>query len=446
MRRIHVLVREEQLDSVTSMLEAEGIDHVRQRAWHDGTEQWMVEIPVPTDAIGYVLEQLEETGIDREQYTTVTSLESAMTPRVEALQERFADDFDPLTRPELRSKARDISRDRRSLLAMVLLSTIIAVAGLLIESTAVVVGAMVIAPLVGPVLTAAVGAVTNDREMLLGSLRLQGAGLVIALAGALAFSYGLKWSGFFPSSLAVSSIDLIALRIAPNFVTIAIGLAAGAAGAYGLMTKGPTSLIGVMIAAALIPAAATVGIAAAWGQYRIALGSLLLLLLSLILINVAAFATLRWYYHPEKDGWLSTPQQSWKRWTVVGTAIVLAVLLVLVGAASFQQIAFEHTVNAQIEETLQSEEYEELELVTARIQYTGGGGSPATVSVGVTRPASANETPSIADELDRRITDATGREVEVEVQIQEYQRSSGPDQQSSLGQATATAVAASTAL
>lgn len=424
MRQIQLLVSDDQLEDVRAVLEEEEIDFVRQRAWVDDEQEWLVEVPVPTDAIGYVLDRLGEAGVEENQYAVIASLESAMTPRAEALQERFASDFDPLSRTELRSKARDMSQDPTSFFAMIFASAIIATAGLLVESPAVVVGSMVIAPIVGPVLTAAVGATTGDREMLRASVWIQAAGLLVAVAGAGAFGFALQVGGFVPSSLDITSIDLIALRLAPNVETLAIGLAAGAAGAFGLATKGPTSLIGVMIAAALIPAAATVGIAAAWGEYRIAVGSSVLLLLSMILINVGAYAVLRRFeYRPESSGWLLPPRRSARWAAIVGTALVVVVLVALVGVASVQQIGFERTINEEVRSTLESPEYGGVDPVSVRIQYRGPGpfGSPETVTVTASRTADG-EPPQVAGDLEERIQAATDREVIVRVRFVEYQR------------------------
>lgn len=284
---------------------------------------------------------------------------------------------------------------------------------------------MVIAPIVGPVLTAAVGATTGDREMLLHSVWIQAAGITVAIVGAGAFSYGLQAAGFFPEPLGVTTIDLIALRVAPNLVTIAIGLAAGAAGAFGLTTKGPTSLIGMMIAA-LIPAAATVGIATAWNKYRIAVGSLLLLLLTMITINIGAFVVLWWLdYRPEQDKWLLPSRWSLRWILIVDTAVLLIASIGLVGAASYQQIAFEQTVNEVVHQIFDKSEYGSAEPVAVRIQYSGIGpfGSPETITITASRTADGSDPPSVTGELDQRIAEATDREVDVWIEFVEYQRS-----------------------
>jgi uncharacterized hydrophobic protein (TIGR00271 family) len=422
MRLLQVVVSDERLDAVTDMLNDEGVDYVRQRTWTDGEEQWLVEFPVPTDAIGHFNTELENTGVDTETYVTITSLESAVTPGAESLQNRFADDFDPLTTPELRSKVRDMSRDTVSFLSLIFLSAVIAVAGLLGGSPEVVVGSMVIAPMVGPVLTAAVGGVLGERKMFLHSVWIQAAGLTVAIVGSVGFAFVLQAAGFYPSTLQITSLDLIAQRFAPNLITVAIGLAAGAAAAFGLMTKGPTSLIGVMIAAALIPAAATTGIATAWGDYRLAIGSLLLLLLSLALINVGASAVLGWFYRSHPGGGLSL--QALRRPAVIGTVLVVVVLLAAVGVPTYQQVAFDRTVNDEVRDVLADPGYDRTEFVGVSTEYAGGPlGSPETVTVEVSRPADGHGPPGLATRLDEQITDATGQNVTVRVRVQEYQTS-----------------------
>lgn len=427
MRLIQILVPDDQRETVTETLDAEEIDHVRQRVWANGddTAQWLIEFPVPTDAIGYALDRLTEAGIETEQYTTIVSLEAAMTPRTEPLLDRFASDFDTLTRLELRTKVRDISHDTRSFLVLIVLSAIVATAGLLTRSPAVVVGSMVIAPIIGPVLTAAVGAVTGDREMLLHSVRIQALGLGSAIVAAALFSTVLQLGGVVPNTTDVSTIDLIAIRSAPGWFTVVIGVASGAAGAFALTTKGSTSLVGVMIAAALIPAAATTGIAAVWNELRLAVGALVLVVLTMILINASAFAVLwRFRYRPQRERWL-IPSESSPWLMAVTTGVVLIGLIAVTGAAFYQQSSFQGTVTHEVHATLDDPEYESLEPVVIQTQYSGPGpfGSPETITVVVSRTGTDDGPPAVARTLDRRISEATGHDIVVRVRFENYQYS-----------------------
>ena len=171
---------------------------------------------------------------------------------------------------------------------------------------------MVIAPPVGPVLTTAVGAVTGDRRMVFESIWLQGGGIAVAVLGAAIVSYLLQGSGFCPSTPDVMSIDLIVLRTGPNMVSVLVGVASGIATVFGLTTKGPTAVIGVMITAALVPAAAVTGIATAWGDYDVVVGSLVLLLVTLVVITVSATVSLQFFgSDAEGDDSGLMPSRSW---------------------------------------------------------------------------------------------------------------------------------------
>lgn len=421
MRQIQLLVDEGEEEAVAELFEEEGIDHVRQRVWSDGEARWLFEFPVPTDAVGFVLDRLDDADVERGQYTIIGNVETAITPQLDTLSDRFASDFDPLSRVELRSKARDMSQDMRSYLAMILLSALIATAGLLMESPAVVVGSMVIAPIVGPVLTAAVGTTTGDMRMILDSAWYQVAGITIAITGAWMLSVLLQVGGFVSPDLEIGWIDLIAVRVAPGLLTMMVGLASGAAAAYGLATKGPTSLIGVMIAAALIPTAATTGIAAGWNHPRIAIGSLLLVVVVLILINLGAIAVL-WYLGYGLSG------ADWEISSVRPVAaivlVVLFVMFAIAGGAAYDQTAHERAINQEVHETLAEPEYDEYELVAVRIEYQGPGsiGAPHTVTVHLAY-ADTDEPPPIAEDFRDRFSAVTGEDVQVHVRLVEYESS-----------------------
>lgn len=393
----------------------------------------LVEFPLPSDGVGDVMGALQEAGLEEGHYTVIGTAETASTPNMEQLQDRYADDFDPLTRRELRSKARDMAHDRASFVWMIFLSAIIATSGLLVDSPAIVVGSMVIAPFVGPVLTAGVGAVTGDRKMLRDSIWLQAVGIIVAIVTALVFGYLLRTFSLVPQ-LQITALGQISSRVAPGLLTVAVGLAAGSASAFGLTTKGPTSLIGVMIAAALIPAAATTGIAVVWGFPVIAVGSLLLLLISIIGINVAAFVTL-WYlgYRPNGfDRSLWNPRDS--TGTTVFAVSVVALLLVVGGAAfaTYQQVTYEKTVNEEVSSALQSPEYANLTFVKTSIQYgyTGGFFDPETITVTISR-TSDREYPNLANRLQRQIWSGTGQTPAVRVQFVDYQTADSSGQQTS---------------
>lgn len=411
MRLVRILVDSADRDTVTSVLERKGVDYVIGGESADG-DGVLIEFPLPTDAVGDVLESLDEAGYE-ETYTVIAGIESAHTPNAETLMDRYADDFDPLTPRELRSKARDLSRDPRSFLAMMLLSAFIATAGLLAGSPAVVVGSMVIAPIVGPALTTGVGAVTADREMLADSIRLQAVGLAVAIVGATGLALVIR-GVFAQPDLNLTALELVGVRMAPTALSLVIGAAAGAAAAFGLTTKGPTSLIGVMIAAALVPTAAATGIAIAWRDPLVALGTVLLLAVTIIVINLAATAVLFGLgYRPEGRLLGSTPSVR----TVLAVAALVA-LVVVTGAATAQQVAYDRAVNGAVHAEL--DDHDTVEAITVRSEYSDL--SPVTDPETVTVVASADGQPpdDLAEGIETRIEERTDRSVTVRVRFQQY--------------------------
>jgi uncharacterized hydrophobic protein (TIGR00271 family) len=381
----------------------------------------VVEFPIPTDALGDVLGSIRETGLD-DEYIVVLNAINASTPHTEELQNRYANDYDPLRLPELRSKARDFSSDPRSFGVMVFLSAAIAAIGLLVDSPAVMIGSMVIAPLIGPVLTATVGAITGDRTMVVHSLRMQALGLSAAIVGAFVMAFLIQVVGLVPPPLELSSVELIGLRMAPTPLSILVGFIAGIAATFGLTTKGTKSLVGVLIAAALVPAAAASGIGVAYGEPRIAVGSAALLVGTIAAVNLGMYATLRVLYRSQKlDSALLTDR-------TLSRAAVITVALVVIGAAvagyaAVEQTSFQRTVGEETGAILEEPAYTDLGLVSTRYQYGGPlwlAGSP-NVTVAVTRPANTSY-PALPDRLTERIADATGRNVTVNVRFQSVGR------------------------
>jgi uncharacterized hydrophobic protein (TIGR00341 family) len=422
-RLIHVLVRRENHSSVLGVLDEKEIDYAVLETGERTSEDVLVEFPLPSDGVGDVMDALQEAGIEESHYTIIGTAETASTPNMEQLLDRYADDFDPLTRRELRSKARDMAHDKTSYVWMIFLSAIIATAGLLVDSPAVVVGSMVIAPFVGPVLTAGVGGVTGDREMLRDSIWLQAVGIVVAVVTSLAFGYLLKSFSFVPQ-LEITALGQISSRVAPSLLTVAVGLASGGASAFGLTTKGPTSLIGVMIAAALIPAAATSGIAIVWGFPVIAIGSLVLLLVSLISINVSAFAML-WYLGYRPNGF---DRKLWNPRDSTGTAtfaLGVAVLILVVGFAGFatyQQVTYEQAINEEVSSVLDDPVYGNLTYVQTSTQFgfTAELFEPETVTITISR-TSDREYPELATRLQTRINAVTSQNPAVRVRFVDYE-------------------------
>lgn len=169
--------------------------------------------------------------------------------------------------------------------SLMMLSTAIAVFGILGDSTAVVIGAMLVAPLMLPVLGGAAAVVMGWPRRIVNRALLVAAGSVLAVALAAAISF------IIPGRAASLPAELMA-RTSPNLLDLGIALAAGAAGAYGQLRRhAADALTGVAVAVALVPPLAVVGITLQLTEWQLAVGAALLFLANVVGIVIAASAT-----------------------------------------------------------------------------------------------------------------------------------------------------------
>ena len=149
-----------------------------------------------------------------------------------------------ISREELYQDTIDRTRVTTSYLVMVALSTLVAAIGLVRGNMAVVIGAMVIAPLLGPNVGLALAATLGDLSLGLKSIRAILAGMLVSVG--LSFLLGV--------ALTVDpTVPEIAARTHAGIEDVFLGVAAGTAGALALTTGLPPALIGVMVAVALLP-------------------------------------------------------------------------------------------------------------------------------------------------------------------------------------------------
>ena len=189
------------------------------------------------------------------------------------------------TREEIWNDVWEQAQTDQTYLVFVVLSTVVAALGLVQDNVAVVVGAMVIAPLLGPNLAFAVGVSLGDRSLILRALKTNAAGLGIAFGFSVLI--GLVWP------LNMESGELMG-RADVNFGGMAIALASGAAAALSLVTGVSSALVGVMVAVALLPPTAALGLFAGAGQTSLATGALLLLSVNIVSVNLSAQTVLFW--------------------------------------------------------------------------------------------------------------------------------------------------------
>lgn len=194
---------------------------------------------------------------------------------------------DRLSTEELRDDVGDGARLTRSFVAMSVASALIAALGMQAGQTAVVIGAMVIAPLLGPCMALAMGATVGDRGLGRRAGQALAAGAGAAFAATLLLGLALDVD---------ASVPELAARTTASPADLALALASGAAGVLAFSRGLSASLVGVMIAVALVPPLAAAGLfsgsaLARRGGGALAAGALVLFATNLVCINVAGIAT-----------------------------------------------------------------------------------------------------------------------------------------------------------
>ena len=422
MRLVHVRVPERNRSEVFDRLEEMEIDFVVLTA-EDDSDATVVQFPLPTPAVETVLEELNAAGL-REEYTVVTSAETVETGNFERIEDRYAEQEDRDIAPvELRTRATEMGQRTVIYYATTLLSAVVAASGLLLDAPAVVVGSMVIAPQVGAALKTSVGTVFDDRDMIVEGLRSQVLGLLVAVAGAAAFGWAVQWLGVGPTRLPSMVLEQVNQRVSPGALSVVVAIAAGFASAFSLATAVPTSLVGVMIAAALIPAAAAVGIGVAWSVPSMAAGAAVLLVVNTAAINLAGIGGL-WGlgYRPADDSRrdMEQPRESRSLRPALAALLVVAVVFAGAGYLTAQQVAFERAATDTVEDVLSEPEYDRLVLVTVETRFRQAAitDGPTKVTVVVKGPANADFA-DLAPTLQRRLTARTDRPVTVEVEFRD---------------------------
>jgi uncharacterized hydrophobic protein (TIGR00341 family) len=208
-------------------------------------------------------------------------------------------------------------------LLLVFLSTVVAAIGLIENNVAVIIGAMVIAPLLGPNLALSLAATLGDGKLLKRSLLTLITGILFALA--LSWLLGLLW----PAPL--HSEELMS-RTRAGIDAVALALASGAAAALSLTTGLSSVLVGVMVAVALLPPTATLGLLLGQGQYSLAAGAGLLLALNIVCVNLATKLVFLFKGIQPRAGHEKQRARRAMRIYVLGWAVLLGLLLLVIYA------------------------------------------------------------------------------------------------------------------
>jgi len=194
-------------------------------------------------------------------------------------------------------------------------SIVICSVGLNINSTAVVIGAMLISPLMGPILGLGLSIGTNDLDNLKSSIK----NFLIALAVSLLTSTIF----FLITPLHDAQSELLA-RTQPTFLDALIAIFGGLAGIIAVSRKDASNVFpGVAIATALMPPICTAGYGIANGNMHFFLGALYLFLLNSVFISIATLVIVRYLHFPFISFVDKQMEKKVKRYIIIASAIIV---------------------------------------------------------------------------------------------------------------------------
>lgn len=233
---------------------------------------------VPDSKIQPVLDSLQDVfDVQSSAQIVVLPVEIALPKPSE--EEREEEEKTTEAREALYENVEKNTRLDINYVVLVLLSTAVAAIGLIENNVAVVIGAMVIAPLLGPNLAFGLGTALGDIALMKKSALTTSLGILLAVI--LSVVIGV----LFPFD--ISSAEL-AIRTRVGLDSVALALASGAAAALSLTTGLSTILVGVMVAVALLPPAVTLGLMAGQGYPDLAFSAGLLLAINIVCVNLAS--------------------------------------------------------------------------------------------------------------------------------------------------------------
>jgi uncharacterized hydrophobic protein (TIGR00341 family) len=253
-----------------------------------------IKILLPTEETEEVLDLLEKHISRVEGYRIFLVQVEASLPRPEPTKKEIQEGEEDLPEQKPNKKKNRISREElysdinatiklsKIFIILALLSSVVAAVGILQNNVAVIIGAMVIAPLLGPNLALSLATTLGDIDLASRALKANAAGILAVLSFAAVIGYMLKFDPLIPQIFSRTKVGL---------GDIILALAAGSAATLSMTTGVSSALIGVMVAVALLPPLVVFGMLLGSGNWALATGAGLLVLANLICINLAGVMT-----------------------------------------------------------------------------------------------------------------------------------------------------------
>ncbi len=296
--------------------------------WHDriSDKKVLIRALVLAENIEGFLDELEDEFSEVEGFRTVIMPVEASIPRFQVEQEEKLKNTkekigpERVSREELYSNISANTKLTWTYLVLIILASLVAAIGLIKGNVPMVVGAMIIAPLLGPSAGLSLGTVLGDFELTFKSAKT----LIVGISAGFVFSVLIG----FVFQVNPHAPE-IALRTGAGMGDVLVSLATGVVGALSFTTGTLTSLAGVMVAISLLPPLVVVGLLLGSGFIDLMFGALLLFVINLVSVNLAGVVTFLIQKISPRTGW-----ERLKAQFLTGLAIFIWVMLLLAAVSA----------------------------------------------------------------------------------------------------------------
>lgn len=292
LRQIEVFLPKESADRVESLLQDESVIGI----WHTplAADRTLVKILLSSQQAETTIDILQHQFSDTDNFRIILLPVEAYLPRDSDADTQKTEDGEQQSEVELdpersRLNRQELYNDVDNAVAlnvqnilMLVIATIIAAIGLLRNEETIIIGAMVIAPLLGPNMALGLATTLADLSLAKKAVKVGAVGISIALAFSIIIGF------FIPIN---PDIPEIASRTSVRWSDILLALASGIAGAISFTSGTISGIVGVMVAVALLPPLVTFGLLLGSGRWEAAVGAMLLFSLNLICLNLAGVLT-----------------------------------------------------------------------------------------------------------------------------------------------------------
>ena len=248
---------------------------------------------VPREAVSMLIADLNGLGIRERGAIAVSPIDFELSREAE-IAEAIApgEPGDAVVWEQVEELTSESSELSPSFLIFMALATTIAACGIFLNTPILIVGAMVIGPEFGPLAGLCVATVQRRGELAWRSLLALMIGFPTAITAAYAASLAFKWTGVTPDNFSDADHSLSAVISSPDFFSFFVAFCAGVVGMLSLTSSKSSVLVGVLISVTTIPAAANIGVAAAYADWSSWRGSQIQLAVNLVMLFSAGCLTL----------------------------------------------------------------------------------------------------------------------------------------------------------